>query len=175
VTAVARLPPGARDAVLARIPPRLVEGLDRAGIMAWMPFEVNLCATHAVYEALPPEEVERFFRGLLTTVYGTALFYPFVRQALRTYVAGDPARSARWIPGGMGLLFRGLGTWKAEALTPRRSRIAAEDLPEEVDAVWLDSLRHGFASLFDQVDREGVVVLESYDLEAGTAVYIMEW
>lgn len=175
LAAVGKLPAPKRDAVLDRVPAATLEQIEHAGTLDWLDFEVNVVLTRAIYDALSPEEVHLFFRGLLASVYGTALFYPFVRSALRAYSQEDPGKSVRWIPGGAGLLFRDLGEWSAEEVDVERSRVHISGLPPIVDRQWLESVADSLHSLFDQIDREGSVVVEHHDADEGAARLLIDW
>ena len=84
LAAVRRLPPSKQDAVLTG-QQELVERIESAGNLAWLPIALNLELTDAVFRALGREQAEAFYQTWLKRQMGAPAFSGLVRTALALF------------------------------------------------------------------------------------------
>lgn len=137
---------------------RHVTTIEAAGLLGWLPVEVNLAATRAVASTLGPKRAHTFFVELGLASYRTPLMQGLVR-AVRAVAGNDPGRYLEWTGKAMTILFDDMGAWKVIERDGERALLVAEDLPQHVadDEIWLASVASTLHSVLTLAQREGAV------------------
>jgi hypothetical protein len=173
---VDRLPAADRKAILGKIPESLRSAVRAAGLLGWLPIDLNLACTRAVAECLGEQRTHDFFRSLLLDTSDTPLLRGLVQSVLRVAVR-DPGLYLPWISKGFELMFRDSGRFTVTDRGIGTARIEATSLPQEclVDDVWPKSVASALCALQDLTGLEGMCVLERVDAETGTMIVRATW
>jgi hypothetical protein len=173
---VRRLPGEDQSAILEGIPEGVHDAVRQAGILGWVPFDMNLACTRVVAKRLGEERTHLFFRRLLLDTSETPLLRGLVQSVLRVAVR-DPGLYLPWISRGFELMFRDCGRFVVLDRESGVARMEARGLPPGslVDDVWPKSVASACCALLDIVHLEGECVLETVDVEAGTATFRSTW
>lgn len=176
IAAVAARPDGA--VLVARLPSELLREVDQASGLDWLPVEHDVVMARILYEAMGADEADRYYRDQgLASLQG-----PLLETMLRiaTEVLGlDPARLVRWVPKGLLMLYRGVGTWSVGELGSSRDRIRldASGLPAVCveDPAWLRAVSHALSALLVVAERSGRVELLPRDRASRDASFEFSW
>src|SRR5262245_34064570 len=101
---VDRLPLEDRDVIRASVPAEHWAAIESAGLLGWVPLQLNLDCTRAVAARLEAERTHGFFRELLLATTETPLLRGFVQAVLRVAVP-DPGSYLPWLSRGFELVF----------------------------------------------------------------------
>src|ERR1041384_5238137 len=96
---IERLPDEDRAAIRAAVPEDTWVAIDSAGLLAWLPLEMNLAVTRAVSVRLGPDRAQQFFRELVLAAIDTPLLRGFVQAVLRVAVP-DAGQYLPWLARG---------------------------------------------------------------------------
>jgi hypothetical protein len=162
-------------AIRGAIPEETWEAIERAGLLGWLPIDVNLACTRAVAERLGPKKTDEFFRTLLLNTAQSPLLSGLIQSVLRIAVQ-DPGLYLPWISKGFELMFRDAGRWTVLERTPAFSLVEVRGLPEAclADAIWIQSVVSALSALLDVARLEGSVKLREVDASASRVVYSFE-
>ncbi|HVU05531.1 MAG TPA: hypothetical protein VHE30_27475 [Polyangiaceae bacterium] len=173
---VEALPRADRDAIRAVIPEETWTEIERAGLLGWLPLEVNLRCTRAVAAQLGKERTHVFFRKLLFDTSNTPLLRGLVQSVLRVAVR-DPGLYLPWISKGFELMFRDAGRWTVTDRGIGTAKMEVTGVPAEclTDLVWPESVASALCALLDLIQYEGSCVVDHVDPESFTVVFRSTW
>ncbi len=175
LAAVRRLPPSKQDAVLEGLG-ELVERIDTAGNLAWLPISVNLDLTDAIFRALGDEQADGFYQVWLKRQMSAPAFAGLVRTALALF-RFDTVAVARWIPKAFDLMYRDYGTFAIEQTGPESVDIELSAMPAELVAheAWLRSVCSGLQALYFLTGARGTSELANVDPSKRTVRIVLRW
>src|SRR5882724_7195463 len=84
LAAVRRLPPSKQDAVLAGLD-EVVERIESANNLEWLPIATNLELTEAIFRKLGDEQADAFYQNWLKRQMSAPAFAGLVRTALALF------------------------------------------------------------------------------------------
>ena len=159
-------------------------GIDRAVSTAvdgacgvdWMPFELDLAITRALYTAMPATGADAFFRAHTRDSFNGPLLHGIVDAGIRLFGL-NPGSWARWVPKGWSLVFRNVGEWSVSASRLGEARLALLNLPPVAvgDPDWVRSVASSLEALSDLAKRSGEVEIVAVDLAARRAEFALRW
>lgn len=173
---IERLPEEDRTAIRAAVPEQTWVAIDSAGLLAWLPLEMNLACTRAVAARLGPDRAQQFFRELVLAAIDTPLLRGFVQGVLRV-AAPDAGQYLPWLARGFELMFRDAGSWKVLERAPGWALLQLRNLPRESvsDSMWIKSVASSLYGLMDLTGVVGTTVVHDVDVKAGTVTYASRW
>jgi len=162
--------------VRAGVSPATRAAVEDALGIDWLPGEMNLEVTRAVYRGLGPEGGARFFRLALGEAFSGPLLRIVVEAALRVFRV-DAASFAEWLGKGWVLVFQDCGHWIVDRVGAQEATLRIEALPPAFveDVVWLGSVAHALDAFFDVARATGRFRLEEAEPAEGRARYRMSW
>jgi len=166
----------ARRAVRGGLAPDLLAQIEASAGSDWVPFAWDLALTHAVADALGPDETHRFFLKQQLAAWQAPLLKALVDSATALFGL-DPGSWARWIPRGWNVVFRDCGQWEVERSSPGEVDLALLAPPAGTldDEVWLRSLASSFSTFLVAAKTEGEFALDRVDRARGAACYRLRW
>lgn len=175
LAAVRRLPPSKQEAVLEGLEP-LVDTIEQASNLAWLPVSVNLELTEAIFRALGEEAADVFYQNWLKRQMSAPAFAGLVRTALALF-RFDTAAIAKWIPKAFDLMYRDYGTFTVEVVSPLQLRVELLDVPRELltHGPWQRSVCSGMYALFFLTGVKGTVELAEVSLPKRTLAFSLAW
>jgi hypothetical protein len=170
------VPAAARAGVRARLAPATLATLEASSRLAWLPIEVDVELTHAIYAELGAGRARELFRSSLAQALETPILRSLVQGALKLFGA-TPERLFGWAPKAYAQLYRDAGEMRFERDEPGSARLELFGLPPAVvgSRDYLDGMGGAFAAGFDVMGVKGEVTLERLDASAGTAGFRLLW
>jgi hypothetical protein len=159
LAAVRRLPPGKQDTVLSGLD-TLVERIEAASNLEWLPVSVNLELTDAVFRGLGDEQADVFYQNWLKRQMSAPAFAGLVRTALSLF-RFDTAAIAKWIPKAFDLMYRDYGKLSIEPVGPLHLQLVLRGMPAELASHknWQRSVASGLYALFFLTGAKGTTEL----------------
>lgn len=159
LAAVRRLPPSKQDLVLAGLEP-LIERIEAASNLEWLPVSVNLELTDAVFRTLGDEQADAFYQNWLKRQMSAPAFAGLVRTALSLF-RFDTSAIAKWIPKAFDLMYRDYGSFTIEQLAPQHLNVVLSAMPPELSSHknWQRSVSSGLHALFFLTGVKGTTEL----------------
>jgi hypothetical protein len=159
LAAVRRLPPSKQEAVLNGIG-SVVERIEAASNLEWLPVSVNLELTDAVFRGLGDEQADAFFQSWLKRQMSAPAFAGLVRTALSLF-RFDTMAIAKWIPKAFDLMYRDYGQLSIEPVSPLHLQILLSAMPTELRSHqnWQRSVSSGLHALFFLTGVKGTTEL----------------
>ena len=175
LAAVRRLPPSKQDAVLARRP-ALVERIEAAGHLDWLPIELNLELTDAIFSGLGEEQADTFYQNWLKRQMSAPAFAGLVRTALALF-RFDTAAIAKWIPKAFDLMYRDYGTFVIEPVSALAVNVQLSQMPAELvtHENWQRSVCSGLYALFFLTGAKGIAELDHVDVMRRSMRIKLSW
>lgn len=175
LAAVRRLPPSKQEPVLHGLE-GLVDRIEQAGNLEWLPIETNLTLTAAIFRELGDEQAHTFFQNWLKRQMSAPAFAGLVRTALSLF-RFDTAAIAKWIPKAFDLMYRDYGIFEIETLATERLEVRLTQAPAELVAhrAWLRSVCSGLQALYFLTGVKGTVELTSVEAEQGLVRFTLAW
>lgn len=175
LAAVRRLPPSKQDAVLAG-KEALIEQIEAAGNLDWLPVSVNLELTDAVFGGLGEEQADTFYQNWLKRQMSAPAFAGLVRTALALF-RFDTAAIAKWIPKAFDLMYRDYGTFVIEPVSALQLNVELRSMPVELATHrnWQRSVCSGLYALFFLTGAKGIAELDSVDVARRTMRIRLSW
>lgn len=163
VAAVRRLSPSKQDAVLAGMGP-LLERIETANNLEWLPVSLNLQLTDAVFRSLGDEQADAFFQNWLKRQMSAPAFAGLVRTALSLF-RFDTTSVAKWIPKAFDLMYRDYGQLRIEPVSPLHLQVVLAAMPAELSSHenWQRSVSSGLHALFFLTGVKGTTELTYAD------------
>ncbi len=161
VAAVRRLPPSKQDAVLQGLD-TLIERIEIASNLEWLPISVNLELTDAIFRGLGDEQADTFYQNWLKRQMSAPAFAGLVRTALSLF-RFDTVAIAKWIPKAFDLMYRDYGHFTIEPLAPLHLNVSLNDMPQELASHknWQRSVSSGLHALYFLTGAKGTTELTS--------------
>jgi len=173
---LAGLEPAAAAGVRARLAPATREALERSSRLAWLPIEVDVELTDAIYAELGATRAREMFRRNLSAALDTPILRSLAQGALRIFGA-SPARLFGWAPKAYAQLYRDSGEMRFESEGPGAARLELSGLPFAIarSRDYLDGMASAFAAGFDLMGIKGEVTVERIDPAGLRATYRLVW
>lgn len=165
---------GAR--VRERLLPATRQALERASRIAWVPIELDVEVTHAIYAELGPARARELFRRNLSGALDSAVLRSLAQGALRLFGA-SPERLFSWAPKVYSQLYRDSGEMRFALDEPGSARLELSALPPCVarSRSYLDGVAASIVAGFDYMGTKGEVRIERHDVAALRATFRLEW
>lgn len=175
VAAVRRLPPSKQDVVLTGLD-TLVERIEAASNLEWLPVSVNLELTDAVFRGLGDEQADSFYQNWLKRQMSAPAFAGLVRTALSLF-RFDTTAIAKWIPKAFDLMYRDYGDFAIEPQGPTHVHVQLGSMPAElaVHKNWQRSVSSGLHALFFLTGVKGSTELTGADARDRTMKVDLRW
>jgi hypothetical protein len=175
LAAVRRLPPSKQDAVLEGLD-ALVDRIEQAGNLEWLPVSVNLELTEAIFQKLGDEQADVFYQHWLKRQMSAPAFAGLVRTALSLF-RFDTAAIAKWIPKAFDLMYRDYGAFVIDSVSPLQVNVQLSDMPRELVSHpnWCRSVCSGMYALFFLTGVKGTVELTKVDSALRTIKLVLCW
>jgi hypothetical protein len=170
------VPAASRGGVRARLAPETLATLEGSSRLTWLPIEVDVEVTHAIYAELGAGRARELFRSSLSNALEAPILRSLVQGALRIFGA-TPERFYGWAPKVYAQLYRDAGEMRFERDEPGSARLELSRLPPAVTASrhYLDGMAGAVAAGFDVLGVKGEVTLERLDVSASTACFRLAW
>ncbi len=175
LAAVRRLPPSKQDVVLAGLLP-VVERIESAGNLEWLPIAVNLELTDAIFRGLGQEQADAFYQHWLKRQMSAPAFAGLVRTALSLF-RFDTVGVAKWTPKAFDLMYRDYGSFVIEQTGPERVDMQLEKMPVELVSHenWLRSVCSGLHALYFLTGVRGTTELEAVNVAERRVQIVLRW
>jgi hypothetical protein len=173
---LAALEPEVRARVRSRLAPETLAKLESSSRLAWLPIEIDVELTHAVYAELGPARAHELFRRNLSGALDTPILRSLAHGALRLFGA-SPERLFGWAPKAYTQLYRDSGTMRFAPEGPGSGRLALSQLPPAIaeSRDYLDGVAAALAAGFDLMGVKGEVTIERIDVRARCASFRLLW
>jgi hypothetical protein len=173
---VDRLPAEDREAIRSAIPAATWTAIESAGLLGWLPVQMNIDCTRAVANRLGPERTHQFFRELVLAATDSPLLRGFVQAVLRVAVP-DAGLYLPWVARGFELVFRDAGRWKVLEREIGWALLQLEELPRQsvTDLLWLKSVASSLCGLLDLANSVGTVAVHEVDIKLRRATFATKW
>lgn len=173
---VDRLSPEARDAVRKAVDPSVLEAIDDATGVAWLPLEMDLAVTNAIYATIGKTRAGTLWKDLSLHSFRTPIFRVLVEGALSLFGWG-PGSLVRWIPQGWAIVFRGCGEWTFRLEGETRAVVRISGLPRMCLASdgWPVAVMSSLQALIELTDSVGDVERRPVDVSADALEFVMTW
>lgn len=175
LAAVRRLPPGKQEAVLKGLE-TLVERIEAASNLEWLPVSVNLELTDAIFRGLGDEQADAFYQHWLKRQMSAPAFAGLVRTALSLF-RFDTASIAKWIPKAFDLMYRDYGTFAIEPVGPLHVNVTLTAMPLELASHqnWQRSVSSGLHALYFLTGAKGSTELTGANAAKRTMRVDLRW
>jgi hypothetical protein len=173
---LAGLEPAVGARVRARLEPETVRTLERSSRIAWLPIEVDVELTRAIYAELGAGRARELFRRNLSDAFDTPILRSLAQGALRLFGA-SPVRLFSWAPKAYAQIYRDSGEMRFEAGAPGSARLELTLLPPAIaeSRDYLDGVAGSIAAGFDFMDLKGEVTVERFDPPGRRASFRLAW
>ncbi len=173
---LAGLEPATQERVRERLSVATLATLERSSRLAWLPIEIDVEVTHAIYAELGSGRAHELFRRNLSAALDTPILRSLAQGALRLFGA-SPTRLFGWAPKVYAQLFRDAGQMRFESDEPGSARLELSRLPAAVaeSREYLDGVAGSIAAGFDFMGRKGEVTIERLDPAGRRACFRLAW
>lgn len=173
---LASLEPASAEAVRARLAAETRDRLAHSSRLAWLPVEIDVELTEAIYDELGAGRAHELFRRNLSAALDSPILRALAHGALRIFGA-SPERVFGWAPKAYTQILRDAGSMSFEPGEAGVARIELSDLPAVVarSARYLDGVAGSIAAGFDLMGIKGEVRIERIDPERRRAAFLLEW
>lgn len=173
LAAVERLPPSAREGVLAGVRGDTLKTIRGESGVSWIPSATWTDLCDAAFRKLGAQGYEALWAALFVELTRGPLLRPLVEGAM-TLFGSTPGSLARRAPAGWSLITRGMGTFRVEDAGEGRVRLLVEGYPDEdaASGAWLHGFAGTFHGFFSLTRTQGTVDFTS---SGGKAEYVIAW
>lgn len=173
---LAGLPPAVAERVRARLAPETLARLEESSRLAWLPVEMDVELTHAVYAELGAGPAREAFRRNLSSAIDTPVLRSLAHGALRIFGA-SPARLFGWAPKVYAHIYREAGAMRFESEGAGAARLELFELPPAIAGSrdYLDGMAGSIAAGFDLMELKGEVTVERLDPAGRRASFRLVW
>jgi hypothetical protein len=156
--------------------PDLVQEVDAASRLSWLPVSLNVRTVEAMAARFGEQRGIELLAECVYRQFDTPLWKSFVGGAMRL-LGTDPGLLGRFLPEAIQLVFRGCGQWSVESTGETELTVHARELPASLVAhgPWLRSLATGMTPLFTLCSCGGSARLAEADEAARSARYVLTW
>ena len=173
---LAGLEPASARRVRARLAAETLEVLERSSRLAWLPIEIDVELTHAIYLEFGAGRAHELFRRNLSAALDSPILRSFAQGALRLFGA-SPERVFGWAPRAYAQIYRDSGAMRFRAEGPGVARLELSELPPVIASSrnYLDGVAGSIAAGFDLMGVKGEVAIERFDPVRRSACFRLEW
>jgi hypothetical protein len=173
---LAGLAPALSARVRARLAPETLATLESSSRLSWLPIELDVELTLAIYAELGAGAAHELFRRNLSSALAPPILRSLAQGALRLFGA-SPARLFGWAPKVYAQIYRDSGEMRFEGDGPGSARLELRRLPPAVaqSRDYLDGLAGAIAAGFDLIGVKGEVTIERLDPAKLRAAFRIEW
>lgn len=173
---LAALEPASALRVRARLAPETLAVLERSSRLAWLPIEIDVELTHAIYVELGAGRAHELFRRNLSAALDSPILRSFAQGALRLFGA-SPERVFGWAPRAYAQIYRDSGAMRFRAEEPGLARLELSELPPAIASSrnYLDGVAGSIAAGFDLMGVKGEVSIERFDPIRRSACFRLDW
>jgi hypothetical protein len=173
---LAGLDPASAARVRGRLAPETLARLERSSRLGWLPVEVDVELTDAIYAELGAGRAHELFRRNLAAALDSPILRSLAQGALRLFGA-SPERLFGWAPKAYSQIYRDAGGMRFEAERPGRARLELFELPPAIASSqsYLDGIAGSIAAGFDLMGLKGEVAIELLDPVRRRACFRLEW
>jgi hypothetical protein len=173
---LAGLEPASALRVRARLAPETLALLERSSRLAWLPIEVDVELTHAIYRELGSGPAHELFRRNLAAALDSPILRSFAQGALRLFGA-SPERVFAWAPRVYAQIFRDSGAMRFQPEQPGVARLELSELPPAIASSrdYLDGVAGSISAGFDLMGLKGEVEIERFDPVQRRACFRLDW
>ena len=173
---LAGLDPASALRVRARLAPESLAVLERSSRLAWLPIEIDVELTHAIYVELGAGPAHELFRRNLAAALDSPILRSLAQGALRLFGA-SPERVFAWAPKAYTQIYRDSGTMRFQSEGAGVARLELSELPPAIATSrnYLDSVAGSIAAGFDLMGVKGEVEIERFDLLWRRACFRLDW
>jgi hypothetical protein len=167
------LPEG--PAIRTATPPRVLDGVEKASGMDWLPVGHDVALTRALFDVLGPTRHATFCTGHMLRAFKGPILGPLVKAGL-ALVGRDLPSMAPWLLRGWWLVFRDCGIWtvvpggEAPEVGLRFTGVPEVCLAEPS---WMRAVSHSMSALPVLAGVPGRITLEQILPEAREARYVL--
>lgn len=180
LAAVDRHDPALGRALRERLEPEVLESIGKASTIAWLPVELDVALTEALFAVAGPATAARILRDNMVQSFDKPFLRPLIDGALRI-LGSSPERLLRWAPKAWSVVYRECGALAFEVgdVDGRTGAgtLHLRDLPRAVCASrpYLRGVAAALEGAFALTRAEGSCELESHAPDAGTATLSLHW
>ena len=172
------MPDGARQEVIARIGADVIEGVESAPVVGWLPADVNFRTVEALTAVVGREGTDEFHVTLYETLWEEAAFLRPLIQGVMRVGGRDPGTYLKQLPRGYPLIFRNFGRWSVVERQAASIELELHGAPPRcfaADGSWLRCVVSSMGTIFPLARREGRGELVSANAGTGRARFRFAW
>ena len=156
--------------------PDLVQEVDAASRLSWLPISLNVRTVEAMAACFGEQRGIELLAECVYRQFDTPLWKSFVGGAMRL-LGTDPGLLGRFLPEAIQLVFRDCGRWSVDNTGDTELTVSVRELPAALVAhgPWLRSLATGMTPLFTLCGCAGTARLAEVDETGRSARYILAW
>ena len=156
--------------------PDLVQEVDAASRLSWLPVSLNVRTVDAMAACFGEQRGIELLADCVYRQFDTPLWKSFVGGAMRL-LGTDPGLLGRFLPEAIQLVFRDCGRWSVDNTGETELTVSVRDLPATLvtHGPWLRSLATGMTPLFTLCGCAGAARLSEVDEAARSARYVLVW
>jgi hypothetical protein len=156
--------------------PDLVQEIDAASRLSWLPVSLNVRTVEAMAACFGEQRGIELLAECVYRQFDTPLWKSFVGGAMRL-LGTDPGLLGRFLPEAIQLVFRDCGRWSVDNTGDTELTVSVRQLPAALAAhgPWLRSLATGMTPLFTLCGCAGTSRLAEVDETGRSARYVLVW
>ncbi len=160
----------------ARVTEEMRQTIDGASRVAWLPLAVHVRLADIQLEAFGTARAHDYYRRAFSSSVKGPILGPLVLTGARL-LGLSPASFVRWASRGYEAAYRNAGELAGEVLEARRARLVFSKLPAVCVAsdAWLMSAQGSAYGVYDVLQLEGIVRLDTRERAGGKMVLELEW
>ena len=173
---LAGLDPASALRVRARLAPESLAVLERSSRLAWLPIEIDVELTNAIYIELGAGRAHELFRRNLSAALDSPILRSLAQGALRLFGA-SPERVFAWAPKAYTQIYRDSGAMRFRSEGAGVARLELSELPPAIATSrnYLDGVAGSIAAGFDLMGVKGEVEIERFDPLGRRACFRLDW
>jgi hypothetical protein len=150
--------------------------IDGASRVAWLPIALHVRLADIQLESFGVARAHDYYRRAFVSAIKGPVFASLFVTAARV-MGMSPAAFVRWASRGYEAAFRNVGRLEGEVLGPGRARLTFLELPAVCTAsdAWVMSTQGSTYGVYDILEMEGVVRLDTRARAEGKMVLELEW
>ena len=164
------------DRVRAGLKPDVLEAIETASPVAWLPVEVDVEITDCFFQVAGVERAGLAFRGALAEAIKRPLLRPLMDGALGIF-GRNPAKILRWVPKAWSLIYRDCGEMRCTHADENSAALELRLLPHSIvhSRFYLRGTAASLSAFFDWLGIDGQVTLEGPCSTQRTAKFKLSW
>lgn len=175
LTDLQRLDPEPLQDILGGVSPKIVEAIERASRLAWLPLQHDVELSMSVARVLGDQGCVDWARTSMLLSLRTPLLEPLWKAAFRVF-GMSPGALFRAAPSGWKAVYRNVGGVEHQA-RPNAAVLALFDLPGLLleDSTYLRCMCGTFSALLNIAETPGTVELRNLDVRRRRAEFEARW